>query len=327
MKKRRQLAGFFTSIGLLIVILDGKSALEGAQHGVELCLKTVIPSLFPFFVLSVLTVSFLSGEDLSFLRPIGKLLGIPDGMESILIPAFLGGYPVGAQCVASAWKHGQLQKRDAERMLAFSSNAGPAFLFGMAAIQFPGKWAPWILWLIHILGAVFAAIMLKPERPEKMKMKETDPISITDALQSSLKVMANVCGWVILFRVLIHFLKRWLLWFLPTWLQILITGLLELSNGCCELAGISDHTVRFLICSMILGFGGLCVTLQTSSVTRGLSLRFYLIGKLLQTLFSLGVGTGLLLYNWLPLGILLAASVLFLRKKQKKSSIQATVGV
>ena len=54
MKRRTAAALVFSSAGMLVLILDGKAALLGAQAGVELCLNTVIPSLFPFFVLSVL---------------------------------------------------------------------------------------------------------------------------------------------------------------------------------------------------------------------------------------------------------------------------------
>lgn len=99
--------------------------------------------------------------------------------------------------------------------------------------------------------------------------------------------MATVCGWVVLFRVLLAFLKRWIFWILPAAVQVAVTGILELSNGCCELLAVTDVSARFCICSGILAFGGLCVTMQTVSVTAGLSLKPYFWGKLLQTLFSL----------------------------------------
>lgn len=327
MKQRQNLTGLFAFLGLLVMILDGKTALTGAQLGLELCLRTVIPSLFPFFVLSNLVTGTFSSQGIPFLRPLGKRMGIPEGMESILIPAFLGGYPVGAQCVSQAWKYGQLSKTDAEAMLAFSSNAGPAFLFGMVALQFPDRHAIWMLWGVHILGAVFAAILLKRDkRIRKMETKDTTA-SLTQSLYTSVKVMANVCGWVIFFRVFLQFINRWILWILPIEVRIAVTGLLELSNGCCELAGIENQNLRFLVCAMILGFGGICVAMQTGSVTKGLSLRFYYLGKLLQTLFSLCLSMGLVLENWLPIMLLLGISSLFLWNQQKKSSIQVVVGV
>ena len=44
---RRSLAG----LGLLILILDGGTAIEGVRTGINICIRTLIPSLFPFMVL------------------------------------------------------------------------------------------------------------------------------------------------------------------------------------------------------------------------------------------------------------------------------------
>lgn len=325
--KHKQLAtGIGASAGIMALILDGKTALLGAQAGIELCLKTVIPSLFPFFILSILLTSSFSGTALPILRPIGRFCGIPEGAETILISGFLGGYPAGAQCVAQAFHSGQIRKQDAERLLAFCNNAGPSFLFGMVAPMFSNWYLPWALWIIHIATALLTARMLLAE-PKSATAASRTSISISDALHSAIGVIATVCGWVILFRVLITFLDRWILWILPTPWQVLTTGLLELSNGCCELQAIQEESLRFLICSGILAFGGICVTMQTVSVTCGLSLHLYFTGKVLQTIFSLLLGIIGVYISWQAACVLCTVLFLVPVKKQKKGSIQAMVGV
>ena len=58
MHLRKHITGIFSCMGILVLILDGKTALAGAMAGMELCMKTVIPSLFPFlFLCSLLTNS------------------------------------------------------------------------------------------------------------------------------------------------------------------------------------------------------------------------------------------------------------------------------
>ena len=327
MKRKQLWTGLGASLGMLILILDGKTALEGARDGVELCLKTVIPSLFPFFLLSILLTSSFSGTALPLLRPLGRLCGIPKGAESILISGFLGGYPVGAQSIATAYRHGQLRKQDAERMLSFCNNAGPAFLFGMVASMFPRKWMAWALWGIHIVSTVLVSMVLPANHSDTAKMSEGSNITLSQALHSSVTVMATVCGWVVLFRVLVSFLKRWFLWLLPAEAQVAMTGLLELSNGCCELLSISDISLRFVIASGVLAFGGVCVTMQTISVTSGLSLQNYFLGKLLQTVFSITLCCALLYGTAIPAGLVFLIILLVKQKKQKKSSIPSTVGV
>ena len=259
MKRTWNLSGIIAGIGMLQLIFDSKLALESAQAGLELCIRTVIPSLFPFLVLSVLVTKSITGTG-RFLQPITRLLGIPAEAQSVLIPAFLGGYPIGAKCIHDLWRTGQLSKSHAERLLGFCSNAGPAFLFGMLSGFFSDKKTVWLLWLIHILSAVLTGCVLPPAgAANAAQMKIAVQNEADDPLLSSMKAMGMICCWVILFRILVTFLSRWFLWLLPTWLMVLITGLLELTNGCCDLMQITAPEVRFVICSCMLAFGGVCV--------------------------------------------------------------------
>ena len=234
MRRTHLLTGSFASFGILILILDGKTALEGAQTGIDLCIRTVIPSLFPFFLLSIMLTSALSGASLPFLRPVGKVFGIPKGAESILLTGFLGGYPTGAHSIASAYHAKNLTREDADRMLSFCSNAGPAFLFGMVSQMFPDRSAAFVLWGIHIASALLVSLLNAPSSCSAAPMPRNE-ITISKALHSSILIMATVCGWVVLFRVLLAFLERWFLWMLPITLQVALCGFLELSNGCCSL--------------------------------------------------------------------------------------------
>ena len=76
MKNRNLYQGFAAGIGMLLLIFDSKTALEGARAGIDLCIRTVIPSLFPFFVLSMVLTGALMGTSLLWLRPIGALCGV-----------------------------------------------------------------------------------------------------------------------------------------------------------------------------------------------------------------------------------------------------------
>lgn len=327
MKNRSFLSGLGASVGMLMLIIDGKTALEGMQTGIWLCLVTVIPSLFPFFLLSILLTSSFMGTSLPLLRPLAWICGLPKGAESLLIPGFLGGYPVGAQAVAEGFRSGALARRDAERMLGFCNNAGPAFLFGMVSSLFPRLWMTWALWVIHVVSAVAVAVLFPAEGLSTVKLPEGKAISLTDAMSRSIRTMATVCGWVILFRVVIGFADRWVLWLFPAWLRVAVMGMLELSNGCWELAAVADVPGRFVLCSGMLSFGGLSVTMQTLSVTAELSRKYYVLGKLLQTVFSVFLSWAVMWENWYCIWLCLPVLVIFLRARQKSSSIPGAVGV
>ncbi len=316
MKKQQGLgAAVFAGLAMSLLILDARTALAGAKDGLELSLRTVIPALFPFLFLSNLLCNGIVGRKIVLLRPIGRLCGIPDGAESLLLLGLLGGYPVGAQAVANAYKNGQLKKNTAERMLGFCNNAGPSFLFGMLGAVFANTSVPWLLWLIHILSALLVGMLLPGKEPTTCHIERTAPLPIPKALERSVRTMANICGWIIVFRVLIAISDRWLLWLLPQQVRLGLIGMLELSNGCCELYALPHDGVRFVFASCFLAFGGLCVAMQTSSVSCGLDSGIYIRGKLLQALISFLIAVPAVGYTAVPAtlwGAVLACTVLYL---------------
>ena len=278
--------GTAAAIGMLILILDTRTVITGAQEGAMLCFATVIPTLLPFFFLSSLLTNALSGSESPWLKPLERLLRIPAGTGSLFLIGALGGYPTGARAVAEARQAGHLSEGAATRMLGFCSNAGPSFIFGITAAVFPQVWMPWLLWSIHLLSAVITARILPP-KPSPKASSAKRSISIQQALDNSLKTMARVCGWIILFRVVIAFCNRWFIWYFGTTAQIAFNGLLELTIGCTALGYIPNTGLRMILCTGFLSFGGLCILMQTRSVCVGLGFGNYVLGKSIQTVFSI----------------------------------------
>lgn len=316
MNHRKQITVFCSFMVMLVLILDGKTACSAAAEGIELCIKTVIPSLFLFlFLSSVITDSFL-GERIPLLEFPGKLIGIPMGAESLLVSAVMGGYPAGARAVGDAYANGVLDRRKSEQLLTFCSITGPAFIFGMLSSQFSDPDVLWALWLIQILSSFITALQYAKKCNSSVKLSSGQR-TVSQLLSATTKTMANICGWVLLFRILSGFLDRWFLWLFPQWCRVLFCGLLELSNGCCMLSQIQNTSLRFLICSVLLSFGGLCIAMQTASVIGTLSMKPYLFGKLLQTGITFVLSLFYLLCSWtgLLIGIILFCLLFIFFKK------------
>lgn len=276
----------FPCTALLALMLDSKTALLGAQEGLELCIRTIIPSLFPFFLISILLTASLSGQEIPILKPITKFCKMPFGTENLLIVGLIGGYPVGAKCVYDAWQNGQISKKDALRCLGFCSNAGPAFIFGICSMLFSDAWIAWVLWGIHIFSALLVGNLLPCDGISATSSVEAKRTSLTHAMTKSISAMAGVCGWVVLFRVVIAFVQRWFLWIVPINWRAIFEGILELANGCTGLTAVENEGIRFILCACFLGFGGLCVALQTISVVSELGTGMYFPGKVMQCAIS-----------------------------------------
>ena len=284
-----------TLVGLL---LNPDVSAQACRDALTLCAQTVIPSLFPFFVLSSLLVSGGGGDAFSALlgglmRP---LFGLSGAGASALALGLLGGYPVGARTVAELYGAGTLEKSETERLLGFCNNAGPGFILGICggAVLHSSR-AGLYLYLVHAASALLTGILLCRNLPRFPAMRRK-PVQRTNAapfaslfsaaVRSALAGIGNVCAFVVLFLVLLRLLAA----ALPAAVSVsplypLLLGFVEMTNGVTALTGTRGG---FVGCAVLLAWGGLSVHAQTLSVLDGtlLSTRFYWRGKIMQAALS-----------------------------------------
>lgn len=283
MKYRQNLLSALIPLAaVLCLVFDGRTAIAGGNEGVMLCLQSVIPSLFPFFVITPLLIAYIENNSGGLFAKISRLLRISPNQMPYFITSLLSGYPVGAKNIKDGYLSGNLAYDDATRMLCFCNNAGPAFLFGICGGLFQNKGTPWIIWAIHILSAAIIGVMM----PGGKKVRVNSPnhkISLMESFQNAIRSISSVCGWVILFKVYLAIAEKWILWLLPDWAKILLIGFMELTNGCLCLYLIPSEDIRFLLCCLFINFGGLCVWMQTLFVIQPLDCKSFVLGKVIQT--------------------------------------------
>lgn len=313
----------FAGLGMVLLILDSRCAALSAGDALELCLKTVIPSLFPMFILSGLLVSSFGGASGRLLKGLERLTGLPEGSGILFVLGILGGFPVGAQCIAQAVEAGSLSRKDSERMLGFCNNCSPAFLFGIAGSIFSHPSTALLLFLIQLETALLLA-SCSSFSGQPCIQTEAQAASVNEAVSRAVRSMTSVCAWVILAGVGTGFLDRWLYPLLPEPLPEIITGMLEITGGVLGLAGVDSEALRFVLCSGFVCFGGFSVWMQISSLTsaRGLWAGVCFRQKALQGLLGLLVGAGVLLIG--P-GVLLVIPVLVGIRKKRLEKAHGTV--
>ncbi len=265
---------------------------QAAREAVRLCMETVIPSLFPFMVLSSLLVACGTAAALGRrLRGLcGALFGLSGAGAGALALGLVGGYPVGARCAAELVRGGGLSREEGERLLAFCNNAGPGFILGMCgtAAFHRARAGAW-LYLVHVLAALLTGVLLRRHgavpaaQPGRMPEK---PLShaLGPAVRASCAGMGTVCGFVVLFAVLLRMAEGVTGTLPPLW-RALLAGTIELTSGVLSLP---DTRAGFVCCAALLGWGGLSVHAQTLAMLEGSGLRArrYFLGKLLHALLS-----------------------------------------
>ena len=305
-----------------------QESMEAAREGLKLCGNVIVPSLFPFFVLSSLVVELGMSRYLGrLLEPVMRpLFRVNGACACALALGFVGGYPVGARTAISLYQNGQCTKTEAERLLAFCNNSGPAFILGVVgAGVFGSSLAGLLLYLIHIAASFLVGLAFRFYRPSQRPGRaagawsfQATPFapaftrSVTGALTSTL----NICAFVLFFTVVIRclFLSGVMgaaaaglaalltpLGMTQPWAQRLLTGLLELSSGVSSLSQGSGLDGRLPLAAFMLGWAGLSVHCQVLAFLgdSGLSMGTYLTGKLLHG--GLSAGLTALVLRKLPL--------------------------
>lgn len=305
-----------------------QEAMEAAREGLRLCYNVILPSLFPFFVLSALVVDLgLAGYIGRALEGIMRpLFNVPGACASAFALGFVGGYPVGARTALSLYQKGMCTKTEAERLLAFCNNSGPAFILGVVgAGVFASSKVGLLLYLAHAAASVCVGFLFRfYKREEKRRERRASPtfeaeritVAFTGAIKNSFLSTLNICAFVVFFTVVIKllFLSGLLpglagvlgallspMGFSTQWAERLLTGLIELTSGVWTLTGAGTMSGKLSMAAFLLGWAGLSVHCQVLSFIggSGLSVKTYIGGKLLHGgLSALFIG---LLLRFFPL--------------------------
>lgn len=309
-----------------------EAAAAGVSRGLSLCSSVIIPSLFPFLVLSgFLVKSGLSaslGRRLE--RPARALFGLPGCCAPVILIGFIGGYPAGAVAAGELLDSGLVTRAQARRLLCFCVNGGPAFVISAVGAGMLGSAAYGaLLYAAHIAASVLLGLLLRrgetppaapPHGGSKTGTARPSPASaFVESVGSACRSLLLMCGFILLFSSALSLLDasgaaaafQSLLMRIAgvfgsadPWRPLIaavLPGLLEVSCGSVEAAGAG--TAAPLLLGMILGWGGLSVHCQIAAALRGKRLitrRFFAVRALhalLGGIFSLA------LFRWFPLPV------------------------
>lgn len=301
---------------LLSLLLFPDQSVTAAKDGVQLCLNVIVPSLFPFFVLSTLCV------ELGLIRALGSLA------EPLMAPLFrvggacagafllgiVGGYPVGARTAIALYESGQCSRDEAERLMSFCNNSGPAFILGVVGAGiFSSSAAGLWLYGAHVAASILVGLLFRFYGKGTVTVSEFSPAHSADISVSELFIRAvkdafssamNICAFVIFFTVVIRLLfLTGIITRLASILVLLLgnlglhqdmaesllSGAIEMTSGVWSLRDMAASLGnRLCMAAFILGWAGLSVHCQVLSFIgkSGLSTRTYFFGKLLHGILS-----------------------------------------
>ena len=291
---------------------------SACMNGIALWAGAVLPSLFPFFVLTSILTGMGAADGLSAkLSPAAQKIKLPGCAAYCFLLSVFSGYPVGARTIADLSARGALDSRSAGRTAILCSTSGPMFLRGsVGGAMFQSAAAGAVLLASHILGILAVCLLALPfaRKPVRERRQNVLPTAAKadDVLRESVHgaVISILCvgGTIALFYVFaqaladvgaLGLLARPLARLLrPFGAEQLadgfVSGLLEATRGCAALAG-AGGTLALPLCAFLVTFGGACILAQQLGYLRraGVGSGFFVACKALQGAAAFAICLGL----------------------------------
>ena len=300
------LFAFFLAFLLCLFLKNGKYAADALREGLTICARSVIPSLFPFMVLSGMILSSpLLTRVLGFLAaPLQKWMKLsPTGAAAVCVGMGCG-FPAGAVFAANAVKNGRMPREEMPRVLATASNPSPAFFLGIVGKELFHDTKKGLLLYGIVLGvqiSVGGLLARLQKQNEGLFSDRTEPeartagkiASFTDAVGSSARGMLTVCAYVVFFSACAGAMRAFLDAIgCPAAVRAGLFCLTELTGGCFAAAGLPSPALSFALIAFAAGWSGLSVHFQLLTLTEGAtdSYTVYWWTKLLQGFLCAAVG-------------------------------------
>ena len=128
-KNRQGLAAAAALAFGVLVLAVPEAAARGFAGGTALCLQSVLPALFPFFVVCELLTD--APPPAALLRPMQRVLGLESAETArALLLSWVGGYAVCARLAGQLYGAGRITRRDAALLQVLGCCSGPGFVIG-----------------------------------------------------------------------------------------------------------------------------------------------------------------------------------------------------
>lgn len=297
--------GIMSIFCLLLILKNSDIAIKYMSRALTLCTRTVIPSLFPFMVISELIVSSGAGRLISrFVEPLSRrLFGISADSSAALILGMLCGFPIGARCARSLYRGGRIDRDEYSRLMSFCNTPSSAFLISAVGVSMFGNRSFGILlYAASLLSAAAVGIAVNliyknKKNPRGTFYNNTENTfapsapkkgisAFTDAVSSSALSMLNVCAFVVFFSTLVGTLEYSVSALgIPDILAALGYGFFEMTSGISKASTLPAGGA--LVAAFISGWSGLSVHFQIMSICgTDISYRPYLLSKFFQGLLN-----------------------------------------
>ena len=277
---------------MILLFLFPVQCLEAGKKGLMLWFNIIIPTLFPFILISNLLIYM-------------PLLNHFNPAAYVFLMGSLSGYPMGAKAAADMTGRGRMTQQEGNMLLLYCNNASPMFILGYVCtslLKAPTLFLPMLaaLYVGNFINLFMMTRAMKRNKKNKRGRSLTcTPYSLNhqalsfsffdDCIMKTAELLVKIGGYIIFTSIPITLLASMKLTH-PIYLYAI--SLIELSNGCALISSMAvPMELKFALLCALVSFGSLSVLGQTGSLIKNtLSMKTYALGKVMNGVISFFTG-------------------------------------
>lgn len=293
------------------VLTNSKVVLNSVKFSFSIWQNNIFPSLFPFFIIGNILISLgfphILGE--LFKNITYKLFKINKSGAFIIILSMLSGFPSSAKYIKELYLNGDINEKEATKLLTFTHFSNPLFILGTVSIVFLKNSEIGIPILIsHYIGNLFIGIIFRNyyvSKKDNTKVNIKNSISkintsksfgsiLSNSISSGINTLLLILGSISVFLILTSLINN--IFDISGIYKVLINGIFEMTQGLKYLENINiSLNLKGLIAVIILSFGGLSVHMQTLTIISDTKIKYfpYFISRILHAFIS-----AIIFYFW-----------------------------
>ena len=293
-----------------VFFIEAPTVTRSARESLTVCYKTLIPSLFPFMVVSYIASIFKIDQLFSklFGSIFEKIFKSPKAASSAFAIGIICGFPAGTKSLYSLYEKGEINNNSLMHLLLFCNIQSMPFIVNtVGGICLNNTKAGIFIYLSQIISLVTLGVLYPRIFPIKVSQQtiskdiNTPPKNVstrlTDSIKGSTLGILSICGFVVFFSTLSNVaLDISSKIGIPSSIPLLCSFLLEMSGGCFIAAKEFPSPAALVACSSILAFSGFSMHFQIMSLCPNAKIKYsrFFAFKILQAVVA---GIAALLFN------------------------------
>lgn len=260
---------------LLFNILINKQLVSNTiSHSLDIWLNILIPSMFPFFVISDILINYniVNYIPKFITNTFSYLFNISNTCTTIFFLSLISGFPSSARNIKTYYEKNLITLKEANHILLFTHFSNPIFILSTISLFFlNNEFYGYIILISHYLGNIIIGILLRNKSTIDNKNYTKDTVicqnfskTLINSIKSSIDSLLLILGTLTSFLIISTFIIKYLN--LPLYETTIIKGILEITMGLKDLSLLNINDIyKVIISTIFISFGGLSVHLQVVS--------------------------------------------------------------